>query len=86
MVNNAGIAGPTAPTEWLTNEDFEETIAVDLFGVIYVTKAFLALVRKGEGRIVNMASICGRISVATAPYSAAKFGVEGFTDALRYRC
>lgn len=84
IVNNAGISGAVAPTEWLTKHDFRRMIDINLLGVIFVTKEFLPLVRRGSGRVVNMASIMGRFAVSTAAYSAAKFGVEGFSDQLRY--
>lgn len=62
----------------------DKVLAVNLYGVILVTKAFLPLVRRTPGRIVNMASIMGRFTVSPVPYTVAKFGVEGFSDAIRY--
>ena len=73
-----------SPVEWLTRKDFDNVLAVNLYGVILVTKAFLPLVRRTPGRIVNMASIMGRFPVSPAPYTIAKFGVEGFSDTLRF--
>lgn len=84
IVNNAGVPGTVGPIEWLSASEFRRTIEINLFGVIFVTKEFLPLVRKEKGgRIVNMSSICGRFAIATGPYCASKFGVEGFSDQLR---
>lgn len=83
IVNNAGISGPVCPIEWMTSQDFRKTIEVNLFGVILVTKEFLPLVRKERGRVVTIASSMGRFAMATGPYVASKFGVEGFCDQLR---
>ncbi|XP_045168366.2 short-chain dehydrogenase/reductase family 9C member 7-like [Mercenaria mercenaria] len=85
IVNNAGVPGSIGPIEWLPASEFRRTIEINLFGVIFVTKEFLPLVRREKsGRIVNMSSICGRLAVATGPYVASEFGVEGFSDQLRY--
>ncbi|KAL4216271.1 Retinol dehydrogenase 5 [Mactra antiquata] len=83
IVNNAGISGNIAPTEWTSNESFKSVIEVNLLGVMYVAKEFLPLVRREKGRVINMASIMGRFAISTAGYSASKFGVEGFSDQLR---
>jgi len=83
IVNNAGVPGQVAPIEWLPASDYRRTLEVNLFGPIFVTQAFLPLVRKAKGRVVNMASIMGRFAMACGPYAAAKFGVEGYSDQLR---
>jgi NAD(P)-dependent dehydrogenase (short-subunit alcohol dehydrogenase family) len=83
LVNNAGVSwgGP------LETQDLGEIRAmfdVNIFGLIAVTQAFLGLIRQGHGRIVNMSSVGGRMSVPfVAAYSATKFGVEAISDALR---
>jgi NAD(P)-dependent dehydrogenase (short-subunit alcohol dehydrogenase family) len=57
---------------------------VNLFGTIDVTMTFLPLIRKSQGRVVNTASVSGRLSMSiTGPYCVSKFGVEAFTDSLR---
>lgn len=84
VVNNAGVAGVVSHFEWLTKTDYDQVLGVNLYGVILVTTAFLPLVRHTPGRIINMASVMGRFTVATAPYTVSKFGVEGFSDAIRY--
>jgi retinol dehydrogenase-16 len=84
LVNNAGIAGNVGPTDWNTRGDYEKVMAVNLYGMIDMTNAFLPLIRKERGRIVNMTSICGRITLAPAPYCASKYAAEAYSDSLRY--
>ncbi|NWH28977.1 RDH7 dehydrogenase, partial [Grus americana] len=62
LVNNAGIAVPTAPNEWLTKDDFVKVLNVNLVGLIEVTLSLLPLVKQARGRVVNVASVMGRIS------------------------
>ena len=84
LVNNAGIAGPTAKVEDIRPEDWERTIAVDLNGMFYCTrKAMPMLKAAGGGSIVNLSSIAGRLAFPMrTPYSAAKWAVVGFTQSL----
>ena len=83
LVNNAGIAGG-GPVEHLPVDEFKKVIDVNLVGQYAVTQAFLPLLRRGEGTIVFITSIGGRVaSPFFAPYNAAKFGLEGMADALR---
>ncbi|KAJ1160100.1 hypothetical protein NDU88_000602 [Pleurodeles waltl] len=83
LVNNAGILIPVAPNEWLTKEDFLRVLNVNLVGMVDVTLSLLPLVRKAQGRIVNVASIAGRMGLCGGGYSISKFGVEAFSDCLR---
>jgi NAD(P)-dependent dehydrogenase (short-subunit alcohol dehydrogenase family) len=84
LVNNAGIAGPTARVEDIRPEDWERTIAVDLNGMFYCTrKAMPMLKRSGGGSIINLSSIAGRLAFPMrTPYAAAKWAVVGFTQSL----
>jgi NAD(P)-dependent dehydrogenase (short-subunit alcohol dehydrogenase family) len=83
LVNNAGI-GIGGPLEALDLDDFRRTIEVNTTSQLAVTKAFLPLLRKSKGRIVNMASIGGRVAQPFAgPYVASKFALEAVTDVLR---
>lgn len=83
LVNNAGIA-VAGPLEFLPLDEIRQQFEVNVFGQLAVTQAFLPLLRKARGRIVNMGSISGRVSYPfIAPYSASKFALESFTDALR---
>ncbi|XP_069509570.1 retinol dehydrogenase 16-like [Ambystoma mexicanum] len=83
LVNNAGISIPTAPNEWLTKSDFQRMLDVNLLGVIDVTLKMTPLVRKARGRIVNVSSVMGRISVLGGGYCISKYGVEAFSDSIR---
>ncbi|XP_071120324.1 17-beta-hydroxysteroid dehydrogenase type 6-like [Mytilus edulis] len=83
LVNNAGIVGSPVPVEWLSREDYQETLAVNTFGMIEMCRVFLPLLLKANGRIINMSSIAGRIAIATAPYTISKYAVEGYSDVLR---
>ncbi|NXJ99270.1 RDH16 dehydrogenase, partial [Corythaixoides concolor] len=83
LVNNAGIAIPTAPNEWLTKEDFVKVLDVNLHGLIEVTLSLLPLVRQARGRVVNVASVMGRLACFGGGYCISKYGVEAFSDALR---
>jgi NAD(P)-dependent dehydrogenase (short-subunit alcohol dehydrogenase family) len=62
VVNNAGIARSSF-VEWADDVDeFEKTFAVNVFGLVRVTKACLPLLRRTKGRVINMASTCGKFS------------------------
>ena len=84
IVNNAGV-GLAASVEAMSYEDFEWLMSINFWGVVYGTKAFLPHLRAAdEGHVVNVSSVFGLISVpGQSAYNAAKFGVRGFTDALR---
>ncbi|XP_020787504.1 retinol dehydrogenase 1 [Boleophthalmus pectinirostris] len=83
LVNNAGISIPAGPTEWMKLEDFTKILDVNLLGVIDVTLHFLPLLKKAKGRVVNVASIFGRLSLIGGGYCLSKYGVEAFSDSLR---
>jgi NAD(P)-dependent dehydrogenase (short-subunit alcohol dehydrogenase family) len=83
LVNNAGY-GNVGPIEDTSLADFRAQIETNLFGVIIVTKAAIPLMREqGAGHIIQLSSVGGRVgAVGRAPYSAAKWGVEGFSEVL----
>ncbi|NWJ00052.1 RDH7 dehydrogenase, partial [Crypturellus undulatus] len=83
LVNNAGISVPTGPNEWLRKEDFAQVLDVNLLGLVDVTLAMLPLVRHARGRIVNVASVMGRVAFVGGGYCPSKHGVEAFSDSLR---
>ncbi|GAB0201290.1 retinol dehydrogenase 16-like [Grus japonensis] len=83
LVNNAGTAMPSAPNEWLTKDDFVKVLNVNLVGLIEVTLSLLPLVKQARGRVVNVASVMGRISFFGGGYCISKHGVEAFSDTLR---
>jgi NAD(P)-dependent dehydrogenase (short-subunit alcohol dehydrogenase family) len=83
LVNNAGY-GNVGPIEDTSLADFRAQIETNLFGVINVTKAAIPLMREQRsGHIIQLSSVGGRVgALDRAPYSAAKWGVEGFSEAL----
>lgn len=83
LVNNAGIA-VGGPLEFMPMAEFHEQMAVNVYGALAVTQAFLPLLRQATGRIVNMSSISGLASSPfLGPYAASKFALEALSDALR---
>ena len=87
-VNNAGIAGPSASVGDYPIEGWDKVIAVNLSGVFYGMRYQIpAMISRGGGSIVNMASVLGQVGFAgSAAYVAAKHGVVGLTKnaALEY--
>ena len=84
LVNNAGVNGPTVPSWEYPIEDWRRVMAVDLTGVFLCCRSVAPHMReRGEGRIVNIASVAGKEGNANAgPYSAAKAGVIALTKSL----
>lgn len=83
LVNNAGIAVP-GPLEFLPIDELRRQLEVNVTGQVAVTQAFLPLLRKARGRIVNIGSISGKLATPLmGPYCASKFAVEALTDSLR---
>ena len=83
LVNNAGY-GNVSSVEDTPLDDFRAQIETNLFGVIIMTKAVLPHFRERRaGYIIQVTSIAGRVGpLGRAPYAAAKFGVEGFSESL----
>jgi NAD(P)-dependent dehydrogenase (short-subunit alcohol dehydrogenase family) len=83
LVNNAGY-GNVAPIEDTSLEEFRAQIETNLFGVIILTKAALPYFREQRsGHFIQVTSIAGRMGpIGRAPYAAAKWGVEGFSETL----
>lgn len=85
LFNNAGFGA----MNWFNNLNAERSIEtlvqVNLIGTMLVTRAVLPhMLKRGEGHIINMASIAGLIAPPLlASYSASKYGVRAFTDGLR---
>jgi NAD(P)-dependent dehydrogenase (short-subunit alcohol dehydrogenase family) len=83
LVNNAGIAC-FAPIEIVPIDAFRMQLEVNVVGTVAVTQALLPLLRKGNGRVVNMSSVTGRMAVPMlGSYAASKYAVEALSDALR---
>ncbi|KAJ7317936.1 hypothetical protein JRQ81_004098 [Phrynocephalus forsythii] len=83
LVNNAGVANPIGPTEWMSVDDYRKVMAVNTFGVIEVSLAFLPLLKKARGRVVNTSSVLGRLSANGGGYCISKYTIEAFSDNLR---
>jgi len=63
---------------------FEQTMDVNLYGVIRLTRAFLPLLREAKGRIVNVGSVAGFLyKGGCGAYCVSKAGLEALSDALR---
>lgn len=84
IYNNAGIAF-AGDVEVSQFKDIEKVMDVDFWGVVNGTKVFLPhLIESGDGHIINVSSVFGLFAVpGQAAYTAAKFAVRGFTEALR---
>jgi NAD(P)-dependent dehydrogenase (short-subunit alcohol dehydrogenase family) len=84
LVNNAGIAGPTARVEDVAPEALTRTLRIDLESMFHCARrAVPALREAGGGSIVNLSSAAGRFGFPMrSPYAAAKWGVVGFTKSL----
>lgn len=86
LINNAGIAGPTAPVQDVDPDQWEAVLKVDLTGTFLVTKhAIPHLISSGHGVIVIMSSVAGRFGYPNrSPYSTVKWGLIGFMKTLRW--
>ncbi|MEM7282284.1 MAG: SDR family oxidoreductase, partial [Pseudomonadota bacterium] len=80
-INNAGVAGPSAPVEDVGFEEWQHCINIDLGGVFYATKLAVPRLRaSGGGSIINISSTAGLFGYPLrSPYAAAKWGVVGLT-------
>ena len=84
LVNNAGIVTASGLLEFLSIAEIRNLMEVNLIGNIAVTQAFLPLIRKGHGRIINMGSGAAIMPQPyAAPYSASKAALEAITNSLR---
>lgn len=84
VINNAGIAGPTEHVESISAADWRRTIDVNLNGQYIVAAHTVPLLKQaGEGALINIASVAGRLGYAfRTPYAASKWGVIGLTASL----
>jgi short-subunit dehydrogenase len=84
LVNNAGTI-QVGPFEVMTLKDYEEAMRTHFWAPLYTILAVLpAMRRQRTGRIINIASVGGKISVPhLLPYSASKFALVGFSEGLR---
>ena len=84
LVNNAGVAGPTAKVDEMNPEDWDRCLEICLTGQFNCARLAVPLLRQSKNAsIVNISSAAGRLGFAMrAPYAAAKWGVIGFTKSL----
>lgn len=85
VLNNAGTSLSTTSIMDMTDEDVEYIFGINLWGVIYGTKAFLPyLMKRPEASLVNISSVFGMMgAMGQGPYVMSKFAVRGFTETLR---
>jgi NAD(P)-dependent dehydrogenase (short-subunit alcohol dehydrogenase family) len=83
LVNNAGIA-VAAPLELVALDDLRHQLEVNVVGTLSVTQAFLPLLRRARGRLVNVGSSLGRVPLPfLGPYCASKAALASLTSSLR---
>jgi NAD(P)-dependent dehydrogenase (short-subunit alcohol dehydrogenase family) len=84
LVNNAGIAGPTAPAEDVSPADWDRVIAVNLSGMFYCARRAIPEMKKaGGGSIVNISSTSGKTGLPLrVAYAVSKHAVMGLTETL----
>jgi NAD(P)-dependent dehydrogenase (short-subunit alcohol dehydrogenase family) len=83
LVNNAGIS-VDIPLECVDVGLLRRQMEVNSIAPVAVTQAFLPLLRRARGRVVNVSSVNGRVaSPFSGPYCMSKFALEAFTDCLR---
>jgi len=84
LVNNAGII-EVGPADTMAAGDYDEALATNFWGMLHPTLRVLPGMRsRGEGRIVNVTSIGGKVGIPhLLPYSASKFAAVGFSQGLR---
>jgi NAD(P)-dependent dehydrogenase (short-subunit alcohol dehydrogenase family) len=84
LINNAGVIA-VGPWQTQTLDDFRELVDIHLWGTVHTTLAVLPeMVERGGGRIVNITSIGGKVSVPwLLPYNTSKFAAVGFSEGLR---
>ena len=84
LINTAGIAGPTGKVEDIAVNEWDRCIAVDLNAMFYCTRLAVPLIKAaGGGSVINLSSAAGRLAFPfRTPYSAAKWGVVGFSKSL----
>lgn len=83
VVNNAGIAGPTASIDEIDEDAWTRTIDINLNGQYRIARRAAPLLRASQGLLINLASVAGRLGFAyRTPYAASKWAVVGLTKSL----
>lgn len=84
LVNNVGVAGPTAPCEKISHQEFMETLLINVGSHFSASKAAIPHLRESDnGRIINISSMSGKRPLRDrTPYTTAKMAIIGFTRTL----
>ncbi len=83
LINNAGIV-VVSPAEFIPIDELRKQMEVNFIGAVALTQAALGALRASRGRVLNISSISGRLSLPfTWPYSASKYAMEAWSDGLR---
>lgn len=83
IVNNAGVVVP-GPLEFVPIDELRRQFEVNSIAPVAVAQAFMPMLRRSQGRVVNIGSISGKIATPMmGPYSASKFAVEALSDSMR---
>ena len=84
LVNNAGIAGPTAPVEEIDPNEWRRSVVVNLNGAFYCTRLATPLLKNSpKASIISISSVAGRLGFARRlPYASTKWAMIGFTESL----
>jgi NAD(P)-dependent dehydrogenase (short-subunit alcohol dehydrogenase family) len=84
LVNNAGVAFG-GPFEVLSDDDWQQHFDINVFGQVRVTRELLPLIIEAKGRVVNVASVAGRVGQSMfGPYAAGKHALEAISQVLRF--
>ncbi|XP_003791349.1 estradiol 17-beta-dehydrogenase 2 [Otolemur garnettii] len=85
LVNNAGVLGFPTDGELIPMTEYRRCMTVNFFGAVEVTKAFLPLLRKSKGRLVNISSIGGWVPMEKlAAYGSSKAALTMFSSVMRH--
>ncbi len=84
LVNNAGIAGPTAPVHEIMPDEWRRTVDINLNGQFYCLRRAVPLLKQSDdASIIALSSVAGRFGFALrTPYSATKWAIVGLTESL----
>lgn len=83
LINNAGISR-MAVLEFHQLQDVKRIFDTNVFGMLDIVQQLLPLIRRSQGRIVFVSSVCGKFApAASGAYAASKHAIEGFADTLR---
>ena len=84
IINNAGVAGPTLPADFIHYDDYEPVMRVNYFGAVNVIHTFLQHITKNRGRIVNTCSMVSDTYLPyCGPYLASKAAIFALSQSLR---